>query len=255
MGHPTGLFTWIPRSLHRRPSSFGSDDADMPPAVLQPFSVWSGLALVTLAIGIRIASARYFLTPVENWMIIGVLTGLVIASIRLASRKDGRFPHFCFSIFAIPLPYQARNLLCDNHFENWPRTISSNTMVVFGYPSRSRRQYDSQIARPRLRGRVTHARDLRIFWGIAAFAYPIALLSRAHWIVRLTVPVFGRPSRDCRKRDTYCGNLYISGAEYPFSGNGCCSRLGRVPNDSLRSISTRRRLLAARANISDGRSR
>jgi exosortase len=153
----------------------------LPAAVVRVGSIWFGLSIVTISIAIRIISARYFLTPVENWMILGVLTGFVIAT---CGWPVGRWalPAILFLIFAMPLPYQL-----ETQFRQPLRAVatevSSQGLIMLGYPAVA--EANTIQIQDHVYGVNQACSGLRIFWGIAAFAYALAVLSRGHWIVRL----------------------------------------------------------------------
>lgn len=170
----------------------------MPEIKSQPNQIAMGLAVVGGAVLIRILAARYFLTPVENWTIPIILLGFSIAWVgwRVAVWAS---PAIGFLVFAMPLPFTVEIAL-RQPLRGFATEMSSRALIMFGYPAiaegNTLRINDSVF------GVSEACSGLRIFWGIAAFAFAIAIVSRGPMLVRglllvsiVPVAIFANSSR------------------------------------------------------------
>ena len=144
-------------------------------------AVVSGLGLVLVSLAARALAALYFYEPFDNWTLIGVISGMVLA---LGGKRvlAWSFPVILFLAFAMPLPYRLE-IMMRQPLQKVVTYLGSILLVMTG-----------QIAAPQ--GNVIRmgsheygveeaCAGLRIFVGIAALAYAIVLASRSSWQSRL----------------------------------------------------------------------
>ena len=140
-----------------------------------------GLALVLLGLFVRYAAEIYFFTPIVNWSILILIAGAVTAACGLRVLWWA-CPAILFLGFAMPLPYQAEVML-RQPLQMLATKISSAALVIVGFPAVA----EGSVIRigTEVYGVSEACSGLRIFWGIAAFAYAIAVFSRRMWLSKL----------------------------------------------------------------------
>lgn len=154
---------------------------EMPAATTTRLSLVVGLGLVFTGVLVRLGASRYFLVPVENWTIIVIVWGLVLACCGWPLAKWA-FPAISFLVFAMPLPYQVESLF-RQPLRSLATVVSSHVLVLLGWPA----IVEANTIRigTSAYGVADACSGLRIFWAIAAFGYLVATISRGAPVVRL----------------------------------------------------------------------
>lgn len=150
---------------------------DLLPKMEKP-SIAVGLTILVVALIVRHLAAKYFFTPIENWTMILALFGAIcaVAGIKIAIWAT---PSILFLIFAMPMPYVLEVSL-RQPLQLVAAKFSSIVLVILGIPAVA----EANVIR--IGGEVYGVNEacsgLRIFWGIAAFAFAILVFSRMSWI-------------------------------------------------------------------------
>ncbi len=141
----------------------------------------AGLSVVGLAVIIRLASAKFFYGPIDTWSLMIWVAGTVLA---LWGWKVlwWALPSILFLWFAMPLPWRVEMML-RQPLQRLATNLSAMVLVVLGEPAIA----EANVIRisDRVFGVDEACSGLRIFLGIAAFAFALAVLWRTSWIKRL----------------------------------------------------------------------
>lgn len=153
----------------------GISTTDIQPAPLL------GLGIVIAGLAIRYVGGRLFYGPIENWSILVLLSGVVLA---LAGRRVfiWALPAILFLLFMMPLPFQME-VAMRQPLQALATTISSMTLITLGFPAIA----EANVIRI---GDVQYGVEeacsgLRIFVGITALAFAYIVLIKRHWLVKL----------------------------------------------------------------------
>ena len=151
--------------------------SSFPKDLVQPELFAGGLTVIA-ALAIRYVAGYYFYTPVENWTILLWLAGIVLA-------LGGRhllwwcLPSICFLWFAIPLPYVAEVAL-RMPLQRVATEISTSVLVILGQPAIAEANV-IRIGDERF-GVEEACSGIRIFFGIAAFAFALLVVAKRTWL-------------------------------------------------------------------------
>ncbi len=144
---------------------------------------WLGIGLLLFAVVLRTFGRLFFMEFLEGWSIVVWLAGCVtlLAGVRVLQWS---LPSLVFLLFMVPLPYQIENLLSWK-LQSLVTILSSSILRIFGFPAVADGNTiwieESQML-------VEEAcSGLRIFVGMAAFAFFWATLIRRAWIDKLIV--------------------------------------------------------------------
>ncbi|QEG42468.1 exosortase/archaeosortase family protein [Roseimaritima ulvae] len=142
---------------------------------------WSGLALIALAVVMRIVGRLSYTDFLDAWSLLPLITGTVLLLFGWAAMKWA-LPAIGFLFLMIPLPYQAESLLSWK-LQGIASELSTVMLRILGQPAVSEGHViwiDDQ------RLHVEEAcSGMRIFVGVAALAYFWAASVTRSWIDRV----------------------------------------------------------------------
>ncbi|MFN6162831.1 MAG: exosortase/archaeosortase family protein [Planctomycetota bacterium] len=150
---------------------------------------WMGLSLLCIAAALRIASSLAFMEFLDGWSIVPWVAGIVWM---LAGPRAliWAIPAILFLILLVPLPYRVETLL-SLKLQSVVTTLSASTLRALGLPAVAD---GNTIWMGELQMLVEEAcSGLRIFVGMAAFAFFWATLIQRAWIDRVIVLVAALP--------------------------------------------------------------
>jgi len=144
---------------------------------------WSGAALLILAMVLRTLGQLFFMEFLEAWSIIPWLAGCItlLAGPRMLWWA---LPSLLFLLFMVPLPYQIESTLSWK-LQSLVTTLSSIVLRIFGFPAVAE-GHTIWIGQSQMLVEEACS-GLRIFVGMAAFAYFWACLIRRAWVDKLVV--------------------------------------------------------------------
>ncbi len=147
---------------------------------IQP-AVVSGMILVVLSIVGRMFAASYFIGPLDTWTLLPLLAGIVLIFFgwRIAWWS---LPSIFFLWFAMPLPHSVETGL-RLPLQSVATNVSTGVLVALGQPAISEGntiRIDEAVF-----GVNEACSGLRIFFGIAAFAFALVIISRRAWITSI----------------------------------------------------------------------
>lgn len=141
----------------------------------------AGLLVVGLSVTIRLLAAKFFYGPVDTWSLLIWVAGTVLA---LWGWRVlwWALPSIFFLWFAMPLPFRVETML-RQPLQRLATELSSMVLVAFGQPAIA----EANVIRigDNIFGVDEACSGLRIFLGIAAFAFVLALLWRTSWVKRI----------------------------------------------------------------------
>jgi exosortase len=152
---------------------------------LSPRFAWPGLVLVLLSIGLRVASARYFLEQIDGWSIPLAIAGMVWAfgGFRVLWWS---LPSILFLLFMVDLPFRVERWV-SLPLQTVATRISAWTLQLLGVPAVpvGHTIYVDQVSIPLFV--AEQCSGLRIFVGILALAYAYLVLARQAWWERVVL--------------------------------------------------------------------
>jgi exosortase len=150
---------------------------------------WMGLSLLCIAGALRIASSLTFMEFLDGWSIVPWVAGIVWM---LAGPRAllWAIPAILFLVLLVPLPYRVETLL-SLKLQSVVTSLSANVLRALGLPAVAD---GNTIWMGELQMLVEDAcSGLRIFVGMAAFAFFWAALIQRAWIDRVVVLVAALP--------------------------------------------------------------
>ncbi len=141
----------------------------------------AGLLVVGLSVAIRLVAAKFFYGPIDTWSLLIWVAGTVLA---LWGWRVlwWALPSIFFLWFAMPLPFRVETLL-RQPLQRLATNLSSMVLVAFGQPAIA----EANVIRigDHVFGVDEACSGLRIFLGIAAFAFALAMMWRTSWVKRV----------------------------------------------------------------------
>ncbi len=154
---------------------------DVYPAKSVRPALTAGLIVVGLAIAVRLTAAKFFYGPVDTWSLLIWVAGVVLA---LWGWRVlwWALPSIFFLWFAMPLPYRVEMML-RQPLQRLATNLGSMILVALGEPAIA----EANVIRigDHVYGVSEACSGLRIFLGIAAFAFALAVMWRTSWIKRV----------------------------------------------------------------------
>lgn len=144
---------------------------------------WGGISLLLLAIGLRVAGRFAYMDFLDGWTLVPWVAGLVWMFCGLSVLRWAA-PAVLFLLLLVPMPYRAESLL-STKLQTLATTLSVGALRVIGLPvvpeGNTIWLEDQQM------GVEEACSGLRIFVGMAAMGYFVAVLARRHWLDRVVV--------------------------------------------------------------------
>jgi exosortase len=150
---------------------------------------WGGLVLLASAIAMRYAGLRLFLTPLGGWSLVLWLAGAVWL---LAGRRTFVWaaPALLFLMFMVPLPFRVEQML-SWHLQTITTTVSSVILECLGQPAVA--EGHTVYLGEQVLEVEQACSGLRMFMGIAAVAFALAVLQGRPWWENLVLAVSVAP--------------------------------------------------------------
>lgn len=144
---------------------------------------WLGVGLLVFAVILRTVGRLFFMEFLEGWSIVPWLAGCLtlLAGVRALTWA---LPALAFLLFMVPLPYQIENLLSWK-LQSLVTFLSATILRILGFPAIAE---GNTIWIEQSQMLVEEAcSGLRIFVGMAAFAFFWSTLIRRAWVDKLIV--------------------------------------------------------------------
>ena len=190
----------------------------------------AGLLVVGLSVAIRLLAAKFFYGPIDTWSLLIWVAGTVLA---LWGWRVlwWALPSIFFLWFAMPLPFRVETML-RQPLQRLATELSSMVLVAFGQPAIA----EANVIRigDHVFGVDEACSGLRIFLGIAAFAFVLALLWRTSWIKRILLLLSDPAGSHHRQRDADRDHMLVARVRGQRGGEEVFARCCGLRDDSLR---------------------